>query len=641
MDLLLIKPYASLTLARVSTGREAPELSKEILDEIEELLDFAAPIPARRLIGRNGPIKNEDLTIGSIHYVESLRPGWTNDTETKDIINQIVVVCERGSHVAIVPTDTSWCRPLVKRFTGTGGGLSALEPIKMGTLNAAFAEGAARTLWLSGIHVRTRVKADSKVLIGEDLRNALDPLGDQSYYFTAARCVTKIGERLTPVGITPRQSRVWIGPSRSWDDFMDYVSGVFDCLAAVEKKRQSDDAPIPILASPISRTVDVRDAFDISVIAPEVTVEDSDEEIRKIHERWAYEAWYDVVSTKGANLVADVWLEQTPVGQLDIQVDVANPADIRFEFKQRPEKGREDLLQEFVELCKNRQLIQIRYESGHTLSNGMLYSSRLRDFRFDNWRFPDFAGFDICKEKPPEKKKGGKKFSPEAVGSGDSLFCWVVNNWPDLEGTGKRQGWLVCDDGAMEIADFIHLDTSMSPPLLSLIHVKGSHGSGPGRSVSVSDYEVVTAQAQKNLRSLDKIILGAGLAKGLNKEIGKLVWLNGKKQPGRAGFLAKLREVGDNLSRRVVILQPRLSRDVLESVRAEKKRASGKKSYKPSGGAIRLMQLETMLVEAQNACRTLGADFLVVADGTPAPPRITPVPPGRTPRRRTVRGGNG
>ncbi|MGA2531424.1 MAG: hypothetical protein ABSG19_00165 [Candidatus Aminicenantales bacterium] len=640
MELSRIKPYTSLTLARVSTGREGPALLKEILNEIEKLLDFAAPKAARRLIGRNGPVKNEDLTVGSLHYVESRRPGWTSDSETKDVINQIVVVCQRGSHVAIVLTDTAWCRPLVKRFTGISRGLSALEPIKMGTLNAAFAEGAARTLWLSGIHVRTSVKADSKVLIGEDLRNALDPLGDQSYYFTAARCITKMGKRVTPVGVTPRQSRVWIGPSRSWDDFRDYVSGVFDCLKAVEKKRQSDDAPIPILAAPVSGLEDVRDAFDIGVIAPEVAAEDSDEETLKMYERWAYEARFDVVSAKGANLVADIWLGQTRLGSLDMQVDLSNPADVRYEITPKFNDGQEDLLKEFIDLCKNRRWFQIRYESGHTLSNGMLYSSRLRDFRFDNWRFPDFTGFDICKEKPPEKKKGGKKFSPDAVGSGDSLFCWVVNNWPDLEGTGKRRGWLACDDGAMEIADFIHLDTSMSPPLLSLIHVKGSHGSGPGRSVSVSDYEVVTAQAQKNLRSLDKMILGAGLAQGLNKEIGKLVWLDGKRQTGRTGFLAALREVGENLSRRVVILQPRLSRDVLESVRAEKKGTAGKKSNKPSGGAIRLMQLETMLVGAQNACRTLGADFWVVADGTPVPPQAPPASPGRTPRRQTPRGGN-
>ena len=65
--------------------------------------------------------------------------------------------------------------------------LGALQPIGAGFINAAFVRGKAPT-WLSATHRRTTVKADSKVLSGIDLRDALNPVEDQSYYFTAARC---------------------------------------------------------------------------------------------------------------------------------------------------------------------------------------------------------------------------------------------------------------------------------------------------------------------------------------------------------------------------------------------------------------------------------------------------------------------
>jgi hypothetical protein len=225
------------------------------------------------------------------------------------------------------------------------------------------------------------------------------------------------------------------------------------------------------------------------------------------------------------------------------------------------------------------------------------------------------------------------------IGSNDSLFCWIKRHWPNLDGTSPSQGWLACDDGSMEIADFIHLDTNTDKgsPLLSLIHVKGSHSKEPDRAISVSDYEVVTAQAQKNLRFLDRLLLQKGLDQGIGKRNWKLVWHNGIEQPDRRGILAALRKVRTNYKRQVVIVQPRLSRSILEDVRAEKESKDNKKRSKPAGRVVRLMQLETMLVGAQNACRAMGAEFLVIVDGTPLPAR--PVSTRRTPRSRTPRGG--
>jgi hypothetical protein len=631
VELENLRPYTSLTLSRVKRGRAGAALLAEILQDIEESLGFATPGTARILVGRGGPVKDGELRVGYILYREERTPRWSNDQTVKDVLNQLVLVCLRKRYVAILLSDPSRGAAIGRRFDGeTSIGLSALQVIEFGVLNAAFAEGPARTLWLSGIHRRTPVKADSKILTGADLRDALDPLGDQSYYFTAARCMTDLGKRREPVGVSPRRSRIWTGPSRSWKEFREGVQDILKKLESTDKAHLSDDTPLPVLAAPVFKVGDVKDAFDMNVIASELLSEEvEDADARERLERWSYNASFNVVATDGPNLVAEVFRDGESLGRLNVGVDLADPRRVRCEVTPEPGGANEDLLEEAADVCRNRRWLQIRYESGHTLSDGTIYSPRFRDVRFTAWKFPSLAGVDISKEKPTKRdKKGRKEFNSAALGKTKSLFCWVWNNWPSLDGTARRTGWLACDDGSMEIADFIHFDERANPPLLSLMHVKGSGSAESGRGISVSDYEVVTAQAIKNLRHVDREIVALGLEQGLSKFVGTLVWHNGVKQKDRKGMLAALRKAGENYARRIVVIQPRVSRSLLEAGRAEQAKKAA------TGNVARLRQLETLLVAADGSCRTLGTDFLVVPDGTPQPEPTLPSRRRRVPRPR-------
>jgi hypothetical protein len=69
------------------------------------------------------------------------------------------------------------------------------------------------------------------------------------------------------------------------------------------------------------------------------------------------------------------------------------------------------------------------------------------------------------------------------------LFAWVVNRFAD--------GWLTCDDGSGEVADFVHVSID---GVLTLVHVKGAKSNSKKRGIAVNAYEVVAAQAAKNLR---------------------------------------------------------------------------------------------------------------------------------------------
>src|SRR5690606_13184391 len=104
----------------------------------------------------------------------------------------------------------------------------------------------------------------------------------------------------------------------------------------------------------------------------------------------------------------------------------------------------------------------------------------------------------------------------------NSLFGYMVKRWGIVEGQPGPSGWLACDDGSMESADFIHLDGEGRT--LSLIHVKGSGTASATRGISVTDYEIVVGQAIKNLRHLDRGLLIEKLEAGTDHQIATATW---------------------------------------------------------------------------------------------------------------------
>jgi hypothetical protein len=85
-------------------------------------------------------------------------------------------------------------------------------------------------------------------------------------------------------------------------------------------------------------------------------------------------------------------------------------------------------------------------------------------------------------------------FDPSLIGSQTLCSAGLVQ-LALLDGSEPR-GWLASDDGSMEI-------TISSPPASTRTRASRSFMSGvrAERGISVSDYEVVTAQAVKNLGS--------------------------------------------------------------------------------------------------------------------------------------------
>jgi hypothetical protein len=473
-------------------------------------------------------------------------------------------------------------------------GLADLARIKPGYLNAAFAKGKARTLWLSGTHRSTAMKADSKVLSGIELQDTLDPLGDQTYFFTALRSETALSSGKTVVGVSPRGSRIWTGISKDWNDFQQSITNL---LKHLENTKTEDNAPLPVLALAGIDVTTVKEPFDAAMLPPELFAEEPIADVETLHqlERFAYDSYFDIQITRGLDFDSKVYVRGTLLGTVEIEFDVSNPEEIKLKVDGTADKS--DLAEEhkaFLAMCNREGSLKVWFESGHTFSNGALFEQRFRDMPFEDFEWVDFSSYDVGKEKPTDKSNP-TKLDFTKIGKDDSLFSWVKNAWSP-----GKVGWLACDDGANEKADFVHFDDTIADPIISLLHVKAAGHSG-NREISVSKYELVTAQAVKNLRHLDSLLLEEGLAAGLSHKISDLVWQNGKPSTRKA-MIAALKKLKRKPLRRVVILQPHVTEARHKLARS-----------KPKGiEAKRLNQLDTLLLSARSSCNGLSAEFVVI-----------------------------
>lgn len=352
----------------------------------------------------------------------------------------------------------------------------------------------------------------------------------------------------------------------------------------------------------------VQQPYDMALIVPELSLAGIDPDDGE--ERWLQQfsdsARFEVVQQEGSpNFEADIFWGGERLGRLAYQFEERTDGTARLSVQKREWEDEGEHQETLFNICRNAEYLTIYFDTGHTFSRGQFYTTQFRDARFGDWRWVTMNGFNVGQEKPLE----GRRFAVENIGNDDdeSLFGLVARHWPDLEGRGAPTGWLVCDDGAMESADFIHFDDSPDAPHLTLIHVKGSHSEGGG--LSVSDYEVVVGQAVKNLRHIDGGHLAEKLEANKNTQLRGAVWRNGVHQQNRDGVLAALAAAGSRMKKTVVVLQPRVRRTNYDDIR---RRMDG--GDRTGADIRRMLQLDALLLGARLDCFGLGAEFIVIAE---------------------------
>jgi hypothetical protein len=174
-----------------------------------------------------------------------------------------------------------------------------------------------------------------------------------------------------------------------------------------------------------------------------------------------------------------------------------------------------------------------------------------------------------------------------------SLFGFLVQTY--------QQGWLACDDGSGEVGDFVHIEPVNKK--VTLIHAKAASSKSPDRSFSVSDYDLVIAQAIRNIRHLDKEQLLKSLRRSAVHAIADATWHNGVRVT-RASFIDEVIKMGASFSKELVILQPQLTQQQHAACLAP--------SVSPSK-SLRFKQINSLVQGAAMAAFGAGASFVAYA----------------------------
>ncbi len=515
-------------------------LLKELLEMVKGDLDD--PDNSFELVERQGPRTLGEQQLVWVVYSRLTPVTWaTPRVGIADLEHHLAVLTCKGPFLSAVLSDKRLAAKL-SRPSAAKEWLK-LDRVPQRNIETALVHGSTRTLWLSGIHRSVATKADSKVLIGPDIEASLDALGDQTYHYTATRCEGPKDALPTRfVGVTPRQAKVWMGPSHDWGAFIAATQGL---LGVVEQARASAQAPYPVLARAGQSVKKVMQAFDVSFAPPEYAYDEEDQTIEQLEEILQGATWA-VDGSDGKAFALTVNLRD---GRH--LVDVSFPAtDGEATHIVKPRGEGTEPLRRFLNLASRPEIFKVFYESLHTYSNGQFFEVRTRPIAFPLTP-ADFDGFDVAVEKPTPPGQPST-LDPAQIGArGDrSLFSWVWRRF--------RAGWLWCDDGSGEIADFIHLNPHSSE--LSLIHVKAANSASPNREVSVSAYEVVCSQALKNLRYIERAELERPLREKLENANADLVrgWHDGQPlQQGTIRFWRALEDVRySELKHKVVVVQP-------------------------------------------------------------------------------------
>ena len=604
----LLRPYISLMFLECTSDHEQHAFAKLLTFMQEARQDRSQAAYALVRSGftdidrfRRGAARPHgvDQIDGFVYKLEK-RPSWaTISAPFIDVQFGLAIVLRRGRLLAVCCEQS--LRDAIDRWL-KGKSAPPFRLVSKNLIQGAFVRGETKGLWLRGVHPRSTVRPDSKQLSGVRLQDSLNALEDSSFAMSAVRSRLPRDLALTAllgiVGTSPRKGTMW---SRQAEDFTQFMKTAIAVLGLIEDTAANEqflDRPFPVLAVESHDLSEVRGAYDILTLTPDdipvrSDVPDEVVEAASVLER----ATFTVISSpSSADFKLDVGLDGSMSGR--IQAAVVMKGDrVVFKFGPDAKVTNPGPVRQILDALEKDDLFAVYYDSGHVIGPHGIGRRNVSPMPFDNWRFLDFSGFRIGAEKPSD--------APEEIHAltglpGDtSLFGWTARHY----GT----GWLICDDGPGEVADFVHISED---DMLSLIHVKKAGSAIPSRGVAVSAFEVVASQAVKNSRLLIEPDLLKDIL-SMPNSAQRAAWTDGRRVPDRSEFLARLKGLPLDKTR-VVIIQPHVSE------RAYKRIRDGDGHGAPATPAeqFRLRMLETLLHSARAAIVALGADLHVIGSKT-------------------------
>ncbi|OWQ93836.1 hypothetical protein CDN99_05220 [Roseateles aquatilis] len=536
-------------------------------------------------------------SVGCV-YVEHRPVGWLPAAADKDQLHHLVIVTTNRDGLTLVTlTDAEHREAIIARFKS--GYFTPWRPLPKELLIQAFvAARKMKTLWLSGAHRSTTVKPSAKIISGPDLRDAIDPMGDSTYLAGAVRSEA--------AGVSLGNSSAWIGPNGDRHALDARTDGVFQAIADAVKATPPQDMAVHAgLARRISDVSLATDCYHVEMASPE-TLSSGQGLASDLAARFSVELGKATV-VKGkptCAFTAEVTHLADGASAVTAIAPTVHDERVSFVIAQPPA---EPFAAWTRAIEGNSSLLRVFYNSGHTISDGALAEARTQDRPFDAFEFADFSGYKVTQEKPPGTTL---RLDRMMTVKDQSLFKWIFKEGlPRLKLGAPAPGrcWLFCDDGSSEVADFVHLDTRGPTKTLTLFHAKGANSAKASRCVAPGPYELVSAQATKNLRAFDAKDLLGRVQHRLEKKGKERVWdhpwaVNAPAIADAQPMIDALETLGMDFACRVVIVQPH----VLKS------------KYIASDGTISgtvgARQLRALLSGVESLAKAVSAKLTVVTD---------------------------
>ncbi|MDO8107066.1 hypothetical protein Q6348_07625 [Isoptericola sp. b441] len=537
--------------------------------------------PGNAPAGADPPETEADAII----FVERSGPSWARDSDLTDTNHGLAVWLSQERFVAIhadgflADALQRWLdrepRPMFRR-------------IHPSILEGEVFRGEVKNLWLRGVHPRRRTMADTKYLSGPGLQDALNPLTDSSFALGAGRAELALDSEQpddrSPVGCSPMKSTVWVKQSADFHEFLSLARSILR-LVADAVARGPTTSPLPWLATRLSDLSGIERAYALvaspaddvvggtgassGARAAASVLDDAELHVRPL-------------GPATPDFLVDVGLHGRVGGTLRCSVSIRD-AKVHLAFGFEGEPPDITIVRPVLDALEYTELLTVYYESGHALTSDAVWSSSLAESRFPAWEWMEFDGFNITREKPGSGQPDDVHSLTGSPGE-TSLFTWVVR--------ALDSGYLTCDDGPGEVADFVHLANDET---LSLIHVKAASSDRSGRGIAVQRFEVVVGQAVKNIAYLDP----DKLIEALNRPriAQPACWLDGARVPGRSEMLEFLGARSAHAPKRIIVVQPHVTMRAHEA------------AWMSSAMPVRL--LDTLLNAARGSITGVGAEFHV------------------------------
>lgn len=537
----------------------------------------------------------------AFHAKQKRKVTWGGGNQVEDQLNHLASYFALDRFVLIYISDAELKSDLHEALFE--GRLTNWQPADERVLVNAYITGSTlKTLWLGSTHRNVSVRPSSKVISGQDLADAIDPFGDSTFVAGAVRS-SKAGVSLTRSGI-------WFRPTKDWRDFSDISKTVLDLLIATQ-------ANIATLSSEVHWGPATR-VFDFTGVGPAYDIEWADPDtlkgkhrarkLEQLKNRFEIEISSATVANKDVSVLATE-VSSGASCNLILQPDF-NAGRLVLAFSGTYPAQFADLV---MGITADPELIRVYYDTWHTISGASLCLATVQDrpFTLDFCDFNPGTGYRVDQEKPPGKTVPVANILTTAD---LSLFKWVFKDGLGQLGLSQPalgRCWLYCDDGAGEVADFIHIELPSNPatqkPKIALIHVKGANSRKATRRISAGAYEVVTAQAMKNLRRMSSLGMISDLTASVRKHGGLRVWdqpwsvgLSSSSAVGNA-MLAALATITADCEYQVIVVQPHV-------LKSKYLTATGHAVNTPS------VQLRSLLYGAHLMAQAAGAKFRVISD---------------------------